>query len=232
MIAGPSVPGAGELRYQPGLESGSSSDGTSTVPSAFRPSSISGELIPMAGTESAVGAAAGSTGPVGGAAAGAAVSEAGGSTAGGAAEGDDGSAEAEGTGDEVVGDCDDDVVDDADGAATGAALWPAPQAVSARSTAPRIPARRVRTEDTGPQSCSLRRRREEMVAAPATASSPAAPMAIPVWLPVPEIAVEPPPVSAAPSGTAAICIGSYLPHSAGSVASAGRLASSSLAPST
>ena len=187
MIAGPSVPGAGELRYQPGLESGSSSDGTSTVPSAFRPSSISGELIPMAGTESAVGAAAGSTGPVGGAArslggsaAGAAVSEAGGSTAGGAAEGDDGSAEAEGTGDEVVGDCDDEVVDDADGAAAGAALWPAPQAVSARSTAPTIPARRVPEEDTGPQSCSLRRRNAEMVAAPATASSPAAPMAIPV----------------------------------------------------
>src|SRR6476620_11504539 len=100
MIAGPSVPGAGELRYQPGFEFGSSSDGTSTVPSAFRPSSISGELMPIAGTESAVGAAAASTGPVGGAtkslgsAAAAGVGGAavgGGSTAGGAVADADGS---------------------------------------------------------------------------------------------------------------------------------------------
>ena len=56
--------GRGELRYQPGLESGSSSEGTSTEPSGLRPSWINDELIPIAGTDSDTGGDAGSTGPV------------------------------------------------------------------------------------------------------------------------------------------------------------------------
>src|SRR6478609_11257998 len=57
MIAGPSVPGVGESRYQPGRASGSSNDGTSTVPSALRPSSTrAASSIPMDGTDSATGA--------------------------------------------------------------------------------------------------------------------------------------------------------------------------------
>ncbi len=60
IIAGPKVPGVGEPVYQPGLESGSSSDGTSMVPSELRPRSISDELIPIAGTETATGGEAGS----------------------------------------------------------------------------------------------------------------------------------------------------------------------------
>src|SRR5664279_3867701 len=63
MIAGPTAPGVGEFRYQPGLESGSSTDGTSTDPSGLSPSSMSGELIPMAGTDRWTGGDAGSTGP-------------------------------------------------------------------------------------------------------------------------------------------------------------------------
>src|SRR3954452_8483207 len=65
MIDGPSVPGAGEFRYQPGLESGSSKDGTSTDPSGFKPSWINGELMPMAGIDRVIGGGAGSTGPTG-----------------------------------------------------------------------------------------------------------------------------------------------------------------------
>src|SRR5664279_2806559 len=64
MIAGPTAPGVGEFRYQPGLESGSSSDGTSTDPSGLSPSSMSGELIPIAGTDRLAGGDAGSTGPI------------------------------------------------------------------------------------------------------------------------------------------------------------------------
>ena len=64
MIAGPIAPGVGEFRYQPGSESGSSSDGTSTDPSGLRPSSISGELMPMAGTERKAGGDAANTGPI------------------------------------------------------------------------------------------------------------------------------------------------------------------------
>src|SRR5664279_844735 len=63
MIAGPTAPGVGEFRYQPGLESGSSTDGTSTDPSGLSPSSMSGELIPTAGTDRWTGGDAGSTGP-------------------------------------------------------------------------------------------------------------------------------------------------------------------------
>src|SRR6476661_5010257 len=60
MIAGPMAPGVGEPVYQPGLESGSSRDGTWMVPSALRPRSISDELTPMAGTATATGGDAGS----------------------------------------------------------------------------------------------------------------------------------------------------------------------------
>src|SRR6478752_8429334 len=60
MIAGPSVPGVGVSRYQPGRASGSSSDGTWTVPSGLRPSSTSGLSTPMAGTDSVRGAESGS----------------------------------------------------------------------------------------------------------------------------------------------------------------------------
>src|SRR6478609_545054 len=66
MMAGPRAPGAGESWYQPGFASGSSSDGTSTVPSGLRPSSTSALSTPMAGTESETGTDAGSVGsPVG-----------------------------------------------------------------------------------------------------------------------------------------------------------------------
>src|SRR6476646_5786095 len=66
MMAGPRAPGAGESRYQPGFASGSSSDGTWTVPSRLRPSSTSALSTPIAGTESLTGTDAGSVGgPVG-----------------------------------------------------------------------------------------------------------------------------------------------------------------------
>src|SRR6478672_7910856 len=61
MMAGPMAPGVGEPVYQPGLESGSSRDGTWMVPSALRPRSISDELTPMAGTATATGGDAGSS---------------------------------------------------------------------------------------------------------------------------------------------------------------------------
>src|SRR5665811_2407292 len=60
MIAGPSSPGVGAPVYQP---AGKPSGGTSMVPSACRPSSISSESTPIAGictrtgTERAIGVA-------------------------------------------------------------------------------------------------------------------------------------------------------------------------------
>src|SRR5665647_2150577 len=73
MTAGPSSPGVGAPVYQP---AGKPSGGTSMVPSAFRPSSISSESTPIAGictrtgTERASGVAptqAGFAGEAGGA---------------------------------------------------------------------------------------------------------------------------------------------------------------------
>src|SRR6478672_3605160 len=60
MMAGPMVPGVGEPVYQPGLESGSSRDGTSMVPSELSPRSIRVESTPIAGTDTATGGEAGS----------------------------------------------------------------------------------------------------------------------------------------------------------------------------
>ena len=63
-IAGPAVPGSGEPVYQPALESGSSSGGTWTVLSGFRPRSITAESTPIAGMRSDTGGAGAITGPV------------------------------------------------------------------------------------------------------------------------------------------------------------------------
>src|SRR5690242_15544629 len=82
MIAGPSAPGVGESRNHPGRASGSSSEGTSTVPSALLPSWTSGLSTPIAGTDSASGSDTGM--PTGGVIAGAvgSVTVPGGTTAG------------------------------------------------------------------------------------------------------------------------------------------------------
>src|SRR5664279_719620 len=67
MIDGPRVPGVGEPRYQPAGESGSSSEGTCTVPSELRPRSINAEPTPSAGMIRVSGCDGGRTSPVVGA---------------------------------------------------------------------------------------------------------------------------------------------------------------------
>src|SRR4051812_46785997 len=66
MMAGPMLPGVGEPLYQPAFESGSSSDGTWTVPSGFSPRVSIGEVTPSAGMVSDTGAEVCSSSPFAG----------------------------------------------------------------------------------------------------------------------------------------------------------------------